>query len=105
MQETGYEYSPIIDRKVLKWPGGARLALYVLVAVEHFEFNLPIPGGTGLAPGHVPDIRNFSVNEYGPRVGIWRLMKLLDKYNIKVTAAVNSLACDYYPIAYAFSSE
>lgn len=99
MQETGYEYSPIIGRKLLAWPGGARLAICVMVAVEHFEFDLPIPGGLGMAAGHVPDVRNYSVRDYGPRVGIWRLMEHLDNYNIKkITAGVNSSACDHYPI-------
>lgn len=98
MEETGFEYSPIIARSALKWPGGARLAFLVHLAVEHFEFNLPIPGGLGPDAGRFPDVRNYSVRDYGNRVGVWRIIKLLDKYNMKVDALVNSSACDHYPI-------
>lgn len=99
MQEVGFEFSPIVARKPLQWPGGARLAFMVHLGVEHFEFNMPIPGGVGPDAGRFPDIRNYSVRDYGHRVGIWRIIELLDKYNLfKVDAGVNSLACDHYPI-------
>jgi allantoinase len=98
MNETGFEYSPIIARKPLKWPGGARLAFMVHLAIEHFEFNMPIPGGLGPDAGKCPDVRNYSVRDYGNRVGVWRIIKLLDKYKVKVDALVNSAACDHYPM-------
>lgn len=98
MQEVGYEYSPIVNRDVLKWPGNARLAVWVGVAIEHYEFNLPSISGVGQAVGHAPDVVNYSVRDYGLRVGIWRIMEVLDRYKIKGTALLNSAACEHYPI-------
>ncbi|MEE8472220.1 MAG: polysaccharide deacetylase family protein [Dehalococcoidia bacterium] len=98
MRDIGFEYSPIIARDVLKWPGDARLAVWVGVAVEHHEFDLPTIGGPGMVSGSVPDVRNYSARDYGPRVGIWRLMDLLDRFDIPTTAFLNSSACDHYPI-------
>ena len=100
MEELGFEYSPIVLRRPLKWPGGARLAFLVHLGIEHFEFNLPVPGGVGPDAGRVPDIRNYSVRDYGHRVGIWRVIDLLDRYKMKVGAGVNSAACDHYPILF-----
>lgn len=35
--------------------------------------------------------------EYGQKVGLWRLLDILDHYNIKMTAVVNGLAAERYP--------
>jgi hypothetical protein len=34
------------------------------------------------------------VRDYGNRVGIWRLMKVLTRYGIRASAALNSEVCD-----------
>ena len=31
-------YSPIMHRPHLRWPGGARVALWVVPNIEHYEF-------------------------------------------------------------------
>ena len=46
-QDQGYyDWSPITNRKALKWPGGARVALVVIVNLEHWDWQLPpdVPG-------------------------------------------------------------
>ena len=35
---------------------------------------------------------------YGNRIGIWRLMELLDKHNIRASVLLNSEVCEHYPI-------
>src|SRR6201999_3511250 len=66
-----YDYSPIIDRPPLRWPNGARVALWVIPNIEHFYFNMP--GTTVGTAGHGlnPDVRSYSWRDYGVRVGIW----------------------------------
>jgi peptidoglycan/xylan/chitin deacetylase (PgdA/CDA1 family) len=98
MEDIGFEFSPITTRKPLKWPGGARVTFTVHLGVEHFEYDKPIPGGVGPDAGHVPDVRNYSVRDYGHRVGIWRVIDLIDKYNLKVDAGLNAMACDHHPV-------
>ena len=34
-----YDFSPIIERPRLTWPGGASVAVMVIPNVEHFELN------------------------------------------------------------------
>ena len=45
----------------------------------------------------VPDVLNYSWRDYGVRVGIWRMMEVMEKYGIKGTVALNSDVCEQYP--------
>jgi len=97
MNNLRYEYSPIIRRKRIKWPKDARVAVWVIPNIEHFDFDEAFPG-SGPAAGKIPDVMNFSARDYGNRIGVWRIMDVLDKYGIKATVSLNSDVCEYYPI-------
>jgi allantoinase len=92
-----FDYSPIVDRRPLRWPNGARVALWVIPNIEHFLFDRPstrlADGGLGLNP----DVLNYSWRDYGVRVGVWRMMDIMEKYGIKGTVALNSDVCTHYP--------
>jgi allantoinase len=91
-----FDYSAIIDRPKLKWPNGARVAVWVIPNIEHFLFNSP---GTRLEHGLPlnPDVLNYSWRDYGVRVGIWRMMEVMEKHGVKGTVALNSDVCERYP--------
>jgi allantoinase len=91
-----FEDSPIIRRPKLEWPNGARLAFWIAINVEHYRFDGP---GLSLysAPGRVPDVLNYAWREYGPRVGFWRIMNVLDKFKMRASIAINSDVCDRRP--------
>ncbi len=96
-----YEYSPIVDRKPMKLPGGARVAVWVIVNIEEWDINhpmartiLPPPGGGTNPP---PDVPNYSWFDYGLRVGVWRLKEVLDRHRIKATVSLNGSVCTSYP--------
>jgi allantoinase len=91
-----YDYSAIVDRPVLRWPNGARVALWVIPNIEHFLFNLPSTSMASIGPLN-PDIRNYSWRDYGVRVGIWRMMEIMERYGVKGTVALNSDVCGEYP--------
>lgn len=93
MENTRYDYSPIIKRKHLKWPNDARVALWVMPNIECFHIDKPLPGGHS----HLPDVREYSLRDYGLRVGIFRLMDILDKHDIRASAALNADICRRYP--------
>ncbi len=40
----------------------------------------------------------WSDRDYGNRVGVWRLMEVLDRYGIRGTVALNSNLCAAHPI-------
>ncbi len=94
---TLFDYSPIVDRAPIHWPGGKRVAFYVGLNIEHFYVDLP---GTATYPGTTaltPDSLNYGWRDYGPRVGIWRLIDTLDKYGIRASALLNSDVGQRYP--------
>jgi allantoinase len=92
-----FPYSAIVDRQLLRWPNGARVALWVIPNIEHFLFDRPSTPITLATVNLVPDVLNYSWRDYGVRVGIWRLMDIMDRYGIKGTVALNSDVCDRYP--------
>jgi peptidoglycan/xylan/chitin deacetylase (PgdA/CDA1 family) len=92
-----FPYSAIVDRKPLRWPNGARVALWVIPNIEHFLFDRPSTSITAVTASLVPDVLNYSWRDYGVRVGIWRLMEVMEKHGVKGTVALNSDVCRHYP--------
>jgi peptidoglycan/xylan/chitin deacetylase (PgdA/CDA1 family) len=91
-----FDYSPLIDRPPLRWPNGARVALWVIPNIEHFWFDRAgtrIPGAITLTP----DVMGYSWRDYGVRVGIWRMMEIMQRHNVRGTVALNSEVCREYP--------
>ena len=89
-----FPYSPIIDRPRLEWPNGARVALWIIPNVEYFSLEEK-PGG--YANMNIPDVVMWSERDYGNRVGVFRIMDVLDKYGIRGTVALNSNLCAEHP--------
>ncbi len=97
MDNSLYDDWPIIDRPRLQLPNGARLAFWVGLNAEHYEVDKPSTSmfaGTAMLQ---PDPLNYGWRDYGPRVGIWRMMDLLDKYGIRASVLLNSDVCRLYP--------
>jgi len=93
-------YSAIVDRPKLELPGGARMAVWTIVNVEEWSIErnmprtvLPPPYGQPLQP----DLPNWAWHEYGMRVGFWRFLEALDKYDLKATLAINGSVIKSYP--------
>lgn len=102
---TLYDYSPITEREPIHWPDGKRVAFYVGLNIEHFYVDLP---GTATYEGTTaltPDALNYGWRDYGPRVGIWRQIQLLDKYGIRASALLNSDVGERYPQIIAAGNE
>lgn len=89
-----FAYSPSIRRPPLRWPNGAHLALWVIPNVEYFSLEEPLFGTTKVVPPGVPQ---WSQRDYGNRVGIFRIMKVLDRYGIRATVTLNSDICRFHP--------
>ncbi|MER7789701.1 polysaccharide deacetylase family protein [Streptomyces sp. NPDC097640] len=92
-----FDYSPITERPPFTWPGGARVAVYIGLNIEHFLIDRP---STSIWPGTsdlVPDALNYGWRDYGPRVGIWRVMEILDRHGIRASALLNSDVAHHNP--------
>ena len=90
-------FVPISRRPPLRWPNGARLAVWVVPNIEHFEEE-SLAGLTLSTPAvEPPDIPNYSWRDYGLRVGIWRTIETLRRLGIPATVALNARVCELYP--------
>jgi peptidoglycan/xylan/chitin deacetylase (PgdA/CDA1 family) len=93
-------YSAIAERAPLRLPNGARMAVWVIVNVEEWDPEQPMPR-TVLTPpaggSPSPDIPNWAWHEYGNRVGFWRILKVFDEFAIPGTLAINGCAIAAYP--------
>lgn len=90
------------------WPGGARLALQIVLNYEEGGENCVLHGDTA-SEAFLSDIvgadaregvRHMSMEslyEYGSRVGVWRLKRLFDRYKIPVTVFAVGMAVERYP--------
>lgn len=96
-----FKFIPIHQRPKLAWPNGARIALWVNPNVEFFGLDDVMPGNLNerVAREHarIPNVRNWSLRDYGNRVGVWRLMEVLTRYGIRASAAINSEVCVRHP--------
>jgi allantoinase len=100
MAESRAPFSAIVDRSVLKLPDGARVAVWVAVNIEEWQFDAPqaraaIPAPQGVSV--IPDVPNYSWYEYGMRVGFWRIKEVLDRHAIRATVSLNSNVCATTP--------
>ena len=110
MDQEVSPWSPIIARPVLRWPDHARVALAVLVNLEHWDWEVPpqtplavspLGGPEGLWSGNqpaFPDIGGYGHHEYGNRVGLFHILAVLDKYGITPTLALDKAVADHYPV-------
>ena len=84
------------DRPTLPPFEGRRILVHLVVNVEHWQFDQPMPR-TIITPPHgretVPDVPNFSWADYGMRAGMPRILKLLTERGLPMTMArANPLA-------------
>ena len=92
------DYSPIIDRPAIKWPNGARVALWVSPNVEHYEYFPDYDGIRYPWPRVVsPDVQQYTYRDYGNRVGFWRMLEVMDKYKIKCCVSLNMAVLEHFP--------
>jgi len=102
MDNPWYDYVPYPKRPKLNWPRNARVAFYVVLHLEYFEL-LPPDGTvkdsrfTGEFGVYHPDYRTWTQREYGNRTGIFRVLDVLDRYQIRAGVAVNAMAAERYP--------
>jgi allantoinase len=80
-------------------PDGKPLIVHLVVNVEAWRFDAPMPRKLLPAPhGHeqVPDIPNFSWAEYGMRCGMPRLLDMIGDRGLKASTAINASVIESY---------
>jgi len=99
MDHDRYDWSNLQDRPAIQWPGGARVALWVTPILQWFPLNMT--AAPFLAPGGLtmpyPDYRHYTNRDYGNRVGIFRLLELIDQYELTASVMLNAAIARRYP--------
>jgi putative urate catabolism protein len=95
-----------------KWPGGARLALQIVMNYEEGGERSILHGDSEsesflhevVATEPLPGVRNMNVEstyEYGSRAGFWRLLRMFADRKIPITVYAVAMALERHPAAAA----
>ena len=94
------------------WPNGARLAVSIVLNYEEgsersFALGDPDqePGtewGQYPYPDGVPNLAMESMYEYGSRVGVWRLLDIVDEAEVPITFFACAVALELNPAVAAY---
>tara|TARA_R110000787_G_scaffold9229_16_gene32545 strand:- start:520 stop:1389 length:870 start_codon:yes stop_codon:yes gene_type:complete len=88
------------ERPRLKPLNSKPLMVHVVLNVEYWPFEQAMPRAV-IPPPHgaeiIPDVANYSWVEYGMRVGVPRILRMLSERNIRASAFMNAYCLDIYP--------
>src|SRR5690554_3914715 len=91
-----YPFSLIDQRKDFSWPGRRRLAFYVCTNIECFAFGAGLGSDIGMINPQ-PNHRSYAWRDYGNRIGLSRILDLMDELDLPASHNVNSFLYDVHP--------
>jgi len=100
MSNPRIEFQLSSERPMLAPPGGKPLVVHIVVNIEHWPFDRPMPRQIFTPPHGLPpkpDVPNFSWAEYGMRCGLPRIADLLRRLRVPASTAINASVLDIYP--------
>lgn len=81
---------------------GKRILVHLVVNVENWQFDNPMPRAI-VTPPHgketVPDVPNFSWADYGMRAGLPRILEAFGSRELQASTSFNAGVIDAYPQA------
>jgi len=96
-----YAWRQCKDRPKLSWGNGTKVAVSFIIPLEFFPLNpssIPFKHPGAMVTPY-PDLRHFTVRDYGNRVGIFRILEALEVAGVKATFAINGeVAKRYMPL-------
>ncbi len=102
MDHAHYPFRTLTEGPRFVWPDGARIAFTVMLMLDHWELDPPSDANpdprivSPLGKFH-PDWLTWSHRLYGVRVGIFRILDVLDRFGIKPSVALGTEAAKRYP--------
>ncbi|MEE9145726.1 MAG: polysaccharide deacetylase family protein [Candidatus Binatia bacterium] len=79
-------------KESIVWPEGCRIAVALTFDFQGGEDVKPFPDGK-------IDNEKFTQAEYGPKTGIWRILRILEEYGIRATFLTCGGIAERYPEA------
>jgi peptidoglycan/xylan/chitin deacetylase (PgdA/CDA1 family) len=85
------------------WPAGKRIAVTVTAMLETWSEGKAPPYSVQASPlkAGTPDLAGIAWGSYGGKVGVWRIINLLNRHKIRGTFCVNARCAELYPEAVA----
>lgn len=91
-------YSPIAYRPRLAWPNGARVAIWVVPNIEHYEYIPAFVRTRDPWPRSPhPDVLGYAIRDWGNRVGLWRLFDVTDALGLRCTVSLSLSVIEHFP--------
>jgi peptidoglycan/xylan/chitin deacetylase (PgdA/CDA1 family) len=102
MDHTHYPFRALPDAPRFVWPDDGRIAFTVTLVLDYWELAPPddaSPDPRIVSPlgKFFPDWLTWSHRLYGARVGIFRILEVLDSFNLKPSVALGTEAAKRYP--------
>lgn len=94
-----FDWSMLSDRPAITWPGKKPLAVWINTSVQFFPLDqkgVPFKVPYGMTMPY-PDLRHYSLRDYGNRVGIYRFLKAFERYGIKPSFALSAQLAETTP--------
>jgi peptidoglycan/xylan/chitin deacetylase (PgdA/CDA1 family) len=95
--QSWVDYLPMPERPRIEWPNGSRIAVWLCPNVLYYELNPPPDPWINAWSRMTPDVMMYGRQEFGARVGFWRMLDVLDKHGIPCTAVLNVAALKRFP--------
>lgn len=92
-----YDYAPWRGRPRITWKGGARIAVWVVPNIEHYELDPPTHPYRGNWTRPAPDVLAYSWRDHGNRVGFWRMAEVMERHGIPGSVSLNVAVCQHLP--------
>jgi allantoinase len=102
MDHAHYPFRTLPEAPCFVWPGDARIAFTVTVMLDYWELDAPqgeSPDPRIVSPlgKFFPDWLTWSHRQYGARVGIFRILDVLDRFDVRPSVALGTAAAKRYP--------
>lgn len=100
-----YRWLPWENRPRIRWPGEARVALWIAPNIEFYEFDPPANPKRKPWPRPFPDVLGYATRDYGNRIGHQRMMAVLDRYGLRGSVSLSTALCVHHPEVISLAAE
>ncbi len=99
MDQELYDWVPVSSREPVTLSGGIKCIANIIVPIEFFPLDPPAKpfAHPGAMKTPYPDLRHYTTRDYGNRVGVYRILKVLARAGVKATFPINAEVATRYP--------
>lgn len=94
-----YTWDMLTERPPITWPDNKPLAVWINLSLQFYPLDqrgVPFKVPNGMTMPY-PDLRHFSLRDYGNRVGVFRVLEALERFKVRPTIAINAQLAEDNP--------